>query len=144
MKGLVFFLLLKKPPSSVISIKIQGHQRVSFCPLPILSDSWGPHLEFSGCNSAQVCFVSRGQQRFAFHFHVCQCMDVFLNEEETGQEVSWLVARIQAGMGISILAETPLHPGQCCTGTTGMVAEDKILLSFMLNVSLSLRASALG
>lgn len=71
-------------------------------------------------------------------------MDVFLNEDEAGQEVSWFVAQIQAGMGVSILGETPLHSGQCHTRTTGMVAEDEILLFFTFNVSLSLCASALG
>lgn len=69
-------------------------------------------------------------------------MDVFLNEDEMGQEVPWLVAQIQAGMGVSIPAETPLHPGEHCTETTGM-AEDIILLLCLISLSACV-ASALG
>lgn len=67
----------------------------------------------------RVCYVSRWQQRFAFHFHVCHCVDVFLSGEAMGQEVPWFVGRNRVGMGLSILVDTPLHPGQCCTGTRG-------------------------
>lgn len=71
--------------------------------------------------------MSRGQQRFAFHFHVCQCMDVFLNAE-TGQEVPWLVAG-------------GLHPSRDPAAPRAALHRDggrRYNSPFMFNVSLSL------